>query len=279
MFAEYARQQNIHVETVEGFGREWGHYDQSALGTSEAQDIFHDYFGLFDFTGLGEGFDLGCGSGRWARFVAPQVGKLHCIDPSDAIEVARRNLADCSNVEFHRASADAIPVADQSQDFGYCLGVLHHIPDPQRALDNAVRKLKPGAQMLVYIYYALDNRSLLYRAMWRASNSGRRIVSRLPFAVRRGVTEVVAATVYWPLARSARLVERLGGDPSQMPLSAYRSKSFYTMRTDALDRFGTRLEQRFSRDQIEGMMKRSGLGAIRFSDSEPYWVAVGRKLG
>ena len=269
--------ENIDAATVEGFGREWGHYDQGRLGNDEAEQIFRSYFELFDFTGLGEGFDLGCGSGRWARLVAPRVGKLHCIDPSEAIEVARRNLAGLDNVEFHRASADDIPLADGSQDFGYCLGVLHHIPDLERALQDAVRKLKPGAQMLIYIYYSFDNRSRMYRAIWQASDAVRRLVSRLPFPVRRGVTEVVAAGVYWPLARGARLVERLGADPSGMPLSAYRSLSYYTMRTDALDRFGTRLEQRFSRQQIEQMMKRAGLGQIRFSDTEPYWVAVGRK--
>ena len=269
--------ENIDAATVEGFGREWGHYDQGRLRNDEAEQIFRSYFGLFDFTGLGEGFDLGCGSGRWARLVAPRVGKLHCIDPSEAIEVARRNLAGLDNVEFHRASADDIPLADGSQDFGYCLGVLHHIPDLERALQDAVRKLKPGAQMLIYIYYSFDNRSRMYRAIWQTSDAVRRLVSRLPFPVRRGVTEVVAAGVYWPLARGARLVERLGADPSGMPLSAYRSLSYYTMRTDALDRFGTRLEQRFSRQQIEQMMKRAGLGQIRFSDTEPYWVAVGRK--
>ena len=271
--------ENIDAATVEGFGREWGHYDQGRLGNDEAEQIFRSYFELFDFTGLGEGFDLGCGSGRWARLVAPRVGKLHCIDPSEAIEVARRNLAGLDNVEFHRASADDIPLPDGSQDFGYCLGVLHHIPDLERALQDAVRKLKPGAQMLIYIYYSFDNRSRMYRAIWQASDAVRRLVSRLPFPVRRGVTEVVAAGVYWPLARGARLVERLGADPSGMPLSAYRSLSYYTMRTDALDRFGTRLEQRFSRQQIEQMMKRAGLGQIRFSDTEPYWVAVGRKEG
>ena len=64
---------------------------------------------------------------------------------------------------------------------------------------------------------------------------------------------------------------------SSWPLSAYRSVSFYTMRTDALDRFGTRLEQRFTRRQIEQMMTAAGLEQIRFSESEPFWVACGIK--
>ena len=51
------------------------------------------------------------------------------------------------------------------------------------------------------------------------------------------------------------------------------------MRTDALDRFGTRLEQRFTRSEIGEMMTAAGLDDIRFSEREPYWVACGRKSG
>jgi hypothetical protein len=66
---------------------------------------------------------------------------------------------------------------------------------------------------------------------------------------------------------------------SNVPLSAYRRNSFYTMRTDALDRFGTRLEQRFSRAEIARMMRDSGLDDIVFREDVPYWVACGRRKG
>jgi hypothetical protein len=49
------------------------------------------------------------------------------------------------------------------------------------------------------------------------------------------------------------------------------------MRTDAYDRFCTRLEQRFTRQQIEQMLAGAGFGDIGFSDEVPYWCAVGRK--
>ena len=61
-----------------------------------------------------------------------------------------------------------------------------------------------------------------------------------------------------------------------LPLSQYRNNSFYTMRTDALDRFGTRLEQRFTRAEIAAMMADAGLGDIIFSDRS-FWTAVGYK--
>jgi SAM-dependent methyltransferase len=269
---------NVDPKTVEGFGQEWAAYDQSGLEAEEHQRLFNSYFSIFSFDGLGEGFDLGCGSGRWARLVAPRVGHLHCIDPAaEALEVARRNLADQPNVSFHHAASDSIPLADGSQDFGYSLGVLHHIPDTEAAMRDCVRKLKPGAQFLVYLYYRFDNRPGWFRAVWRTSDVVRKGVSKLPFGARKAVSTALAATVYFPLARLALLLEGAGLRAKNLPLYSYRDMSFYTMRTDALDRFGTRLEHRFTRAEISAMMTRCGLEDIRFSDDMPYWVAVGRK--
>jgi ubiquinone/menaquinone biosynthesis C-methylase UbiE len=272
---------NVDRATVEGFGQEWSAYDQRELPSAERVRLFERYFSIFPFELLppdAEGFDLGCGSGRWAAFVAPCVGMLHCIDPSEAaLDVARKHLADYSNVRFHCASADTIPLADESQDFGYSLGVLHHIPDTQRALVDCVAKLKPGAPLLLYLYYALDSRPPWFRALWRISDAVRAGIARLPFPARKLVTTTIAGGVYWPLAHLAEAAEKSGRNVSGWPLSAYRSLSFYTMRTDALDRFGTRLEQRFTRSQIEEMMTAAGLTDIRFSENEPYWVACGTR--
>jgi SAM-dependent methyltransferase len=274
---------NIDPKTVEGFGEEWAAFDQSGLSAEEHHQLFQAYFSQFPFAALpadAEGFDLGCGSGRWARLVVdrPEVGRLHCVDPAAAaLDVARRNLAGQPKAVFHLAGVDSIPLADGSQDFGYSLGVLHHIPDTRAALAACVRKLKPGAPFLLYLYYRFDDRPAWFRALWQASDVGRRAISRLPFPLRKGLTTGIAAAVYWPLARGARALERAGRNVEGLPLTSYRDLSFYTMRTDALDRFGTRLEQRFTRPEIEAMMRACGLENIRFSDAMPRWVAVGTK--
>ena len=272
---------NLDEKTVEGFGREWASFDQFAMTAQEQREMFDAYFGIFPFEKLpsnAEGFDLGCGSGRWAQLVADKVGTLHCIDPAaDALAVAERRLGRYENVRLHRASVDEIPLADASQDFGYSLGVLHHIPDTEAALASCTRKLKPGAPFLLYLYYRFDNRPAWFRGLWQASDLVRRPISRAPFAVRKAVTDAIALSVYWPLARFSRLLEKNGRNVSSFPLSSYRDRSFYTMRTDALDRFGTRLEQRFTRAEIEKMMKTAGLQNIEFKPSEPFWVALGWK--
>jgi hypothetical protein len=52
---------------------------------------------------------------------------------------------------------------------------------------------------------------------------------------------------------------------------------FYVMRTDAYDRFCTRLKQRFTRQQIWQMLTDGGFNEIRFSEKVPYWCAIGKK--
>ena len=272
---------NVDAATVVSFGDEWSHFDQSALSKAELARAFSVYFKIFPWDALpddAEGFDMGCGSGRWAQLVAPRVGTLNCIDASaEALSVARRTLADHDNIRFFHATANAAPLPKASQDFGYSLGVLHHIPDTQAALHACVDLLKPGAPLLVYLYYRFDNRPSWFRLIWQASETLRVVVSRLPYRLKPLITDMIALLVYFPLARLALVGERLGLKMNAMPLYFYRDKSFYTMRTDSRDRFGTPLEQRFTRSEIEAMMRRTGLVDVEFLEGEPYWCAVGRK--
>ena len=269
---------NSHSGTVEGFGDEWTRFDQTGMSVDDTNRIFNGYFSIFPWKTLPEGavgFDLGCGSGRWAALVAPRVGTLHCIDPSAAIAVARRNLALHANCQFHQAGVDGIPLRDRSMDFGYSLGVLHHVPDTRAALAACVAKLKPGAPFLLYLYYAFDNRPAWFRSLWRASDWVRQLVSRMPYAFRYATSQVIAMLIYWPLARTAKLGETFGINVMNFPLSSYRNCGFYVMRTDALDRFGTRLEQRFSKVEIADMMETAGLQDITFCADIPFWCALG----
>ncbi len=272
--------ENIDKQVVAGFGDEWSRFDQSELSKDELEQMFDNYFNIFPWEKLSAeavGFDLGCGSGRWAKMVAPRVGKLHLIDASEeALAVARRNLQGADNCEFHLASVDEIPLPDNSCDFGYSLGVLHHIPDTQGGLRACVAKLKSGAPFLLYLYYRFDNRPVWFRAIWRTSELARSVVARLPHTLRYAVSQILAAIIYFPLARTAKVSEKLGMNVENFPLSQYRHNSFYVMRNDSLDRFGTQLEKRFTKAEIREMMEQAGLENITFSKTS-FWTAVGFK--
>lgn len=274
---------NIDKYTVQGFGDEWERFDQSTLDAKEQQNIFDSYFSIFPWEILPEaavGFDMGCGSGRWAQLVAPQVGTLHCIDPSSALAVAQKKLSNSKNCVFHSAGVGDHVLPEKSMDFGYSLGVLHHVPNTLAGISECVAMLKPGAPFLLYLYYAFDTKPIWFRALWKCSDFARRVISKFPHGLRFWSTQFIALTIYWPLARLAQIFERLGFSDrfiAAIPLSAYRNLSLYTMRTDALDRFGTRLEQRFTKQQIASMMQSAGLENIQFSEKIPYWCALGIK--
>ena len=161
-------------------------------------------------------------------------------------------------------------------DFVFSLGVLHHLPNTDGALAEIHRVLRPGAPFLVYLYYAFDNRPAWFRLLWKLSDLGRKAISKLAHGPRLAVTRIIAATVYWPLARCAGLIERLGGNPSRFPLSSYRDQPFYVMETDALDRFGTQLEKRYSKSEITSMLEAAGFREISFNADWPFWCALAR---
>lgn len=274
---------NIDRDVAEGFGHEWSTFRQNdaELSSADRDAIFLSYFSIFPWNELPSnptGIDVGCGSGRWSMKVAPLVGHLHLLDASEvALSVARENLAEATNVSFHHASVGNIPLDDNSLDFAFSLGVLHHVPDTAAAICAIASKLKAGAPLLVYLYYSLDNRPWWYRAIWHLSNGFRVVISQLPPKLRLFFSQAIAVVVYWPFARFAAVVEWAGLSPTSIPLESYRHRRFYVMRTDAYDRFCTRLEQRFSRQQIERMLTSAGFDNIRFSENVPYWCAVGRK--
>jgi SAM-dependent methyltransferase len=266
---------NQDESVVEAFGEEWSRFDQSGISDGETQRLFDCYFRRFPWDRLPKdavGADFGCGSGRWARLVAGRVGRLVCLDASvAALEVAKRNLRGFSNVEFHASTIDSASIAPQSLDFGYSLGVLHHIPDTQQALNSCVQRLRPGAPFLCYLYFRFDNRPWWYRALWRMTEPMRFIVSRSPARLRHALADLLALLVYWPVAAVAKLAERMSVNVDRWPLAFYRNQPFYVLRTDALDRFGTRLEQRFTRTEIVDMATRAGLVDVTFNETSPFW--------
>jgi hypothetical protein len=106
------------------------------------------------------------------------------------------------------------------------------------------------------------------------------VISRLPYALRRLIARAIALLLYLPLARSAKLLENRGKDVSNFPLHHYANMPFVMLQNDALDRFGTRLEQRFSKKEITEMLGNAGfdLSTLKFSDVEPFWTFSVKKL-
>ena len=64
---------------------------------------------------------------------------------------------------------------------------------------------------------------------------------------------------------------------TSFPLASYRYSSFESMRNDSLDRFGTKVERRFERDQVVRLMQDAALVDVHVADTFPFWHAIGSK--
>ncbi|TAN12530.1 MAG: class I SAM-dependent methyltransferase [Chitinophagaceae bacterium] len=271
---------NLDQVVIDDFGEEWKKFNN--FEDPIIQKLGDGYFDIIDDDIVNSQtycLDVGCGTGRWSKYLAQRAGFIEAIDPSDSILAAGKLLEGIKNIRLSRSAIDTLPFADNSFDFAMSVGVLHHIPDTQQALNDCVKKVKAGGYLYIYLYYTLDNRSLLFKFIFHLSNIIRRVTSKLPGRFKRIVCDILAIIVYMPFILICRLFvwagfEKLAG---RIPLYAYHDKGFLIIRNDALDRFGTRLEKRFSRDQIIEMMEIAGLTDIVVSPNLPYYHAVGRK--
>lgn len=267
--------------TVHSFGDEWEKFD--TFDAAELQTAGDQYFDIVTSEMLGpdcEALDIGCGSGRWSRYLAPRVNHIEAIDPSDAVHTAAAFTQTCGNVRVTQAGYGGIPFAKNSFDFVFSLGVVHHVPDTAGAVREAADMVKPGGHLLLYIYYSLDNRGASYKLLFHASALLRRMVSAMPRGLKFFTCDVLAVILYLPfvsLARFFRFLSPKGNFWKKIPLAYYADKTWRIIRNDALDRFGTPLEQRFSKKEIETMLVQSGMRNIRFSEHAPYWHVIAQK--
>lgn len=259
-------------EIQDTFGAEWVEHGQ--VLPEHAQE-FAAYFDLVDLTGLAAArvADLGCGSGRWATFVAPTCREIVLADFSEAIFVARENLRQAPNAVFVLADVLDLPFADDAFDLAYCLGVLHHLPVDALEACRKLARLAP--ELLVYLYYALDNRPVHYRALLRLVTPVRRRLSKVHDRRARSILSMaIAVAVYAPLA----FVGTIGGERAGrvVPLAdTYAGKSLKRLQQDAYDRFFTGIEQRFSRREIAAL--HDTFRSVEVSAGLPYWHFLCRR--
>jgi ArsR family transcriptional regulator len=94
--------------------------------------------------------DLGCGTGQIAELMAPHAARVIAVDGSrDMLLAARRRLKRLGNVEVRPGELEALPIDSGQLDAAILALVLHHVPEPARALAEVARVLKPGGRVLI----------------------------------------------------------------------------------------------------------------------------------
>jgi ubiquinone/menaquinone biosynthesis C-methylase UbiE len=94
--------------------------------------------------------DIGTGTGFVASGLAGRFAKVYGFDANEGmLAVAKQNLASFNNVELRVASGDQIPLPDRSLDGVFANMYLHHAPEPDKAIQEMARLLKPGGVLCI----------------------------------------------------------------------------------------------------------------------------------
>jgi SAM-dependent methyltransferase len=249
------------------FGEEWKEYGKIL---PEHKTEFKKYFDIVNLNNLTDKrvCDLGCGIGRWSYFLKDICREIVLVDFSDAIFTARKNLKGVANCLFFMGDLKNLPFKNNFCDFLFSLGVLHHLPTDCIMEVKNLKKYAP--QLLIFLYYALDNRPLYFKLILKAVTALRKLFSKIKSQkLRTLITSAATYSFYIPAVYLGKLLQ-FAGLGSYIPLyDFYHDKSIKRIKQDVYDRFFTSIEQRVSRNDIRKL--KPHFSKLEISKDLPYW--------
>jgi SAM-dependent methyltransferase len=186
--------------------------------------------------------DAGCGIGRnslWPLEAGAASGYAFDFDERTVAAAADnlRRFPEC------RVGFESIYDLDRRGEFDVvmCIGVVHHLEDPRRAMENLVRALKPGGTLILWVYAREGNR--LYLAF--VDPFRRWISSRLPPALTRAASRLltVLLKIYllWPWK-----------DPY---LKSLKKRSFRHIEAMVFDQLLPTIARYWTRDEVLSLVR------------------------
>jgi SAM-dependent methyltransferase len=262
------------TDTAKYFGYMWGEQAAVALPPQQHSPYHLDAMrealdapalsGLVLDAGCGEGVDLS----QAARFANCEVIGVELSSGGVATTLARTRGLDRAHVV--QGDLLRMPLASNTFDAAYSYGVVHHTPDPPKAIQEIARTLKPGAPLLYYVYEDFSDRSWFWRMALASANSARLVTTRMPPALLMRLCRLLSPVVYAlctvPSRRfkwAARFPYRHGTGP-------------WSMSGDLFDRLSAPIEKRYSSRTAAGLAQAAGLDVLRVAQRRG-WMVYARK--
>ena len=266
--------QEERLATSESFAYEWERFGGLR---AEWERNFLDYMQPHDaefFDGL-RVVDAGAGSGRHSRQAALYGARVVAVDLGDSIDVACANTPD--TVLTIQSDLEALPLAPGSFDFVMSIGVLHHLPNTERALNYLVQFARPGGRVRVYLYWQPERR--WQRAILRGVSAVRRATTRMPHRLLHTLCYPLAVLLWVFVVAPYRALRSFPPTKSlaeALPLKTYADYPFGVLVNDQFDRFSAPIERRFTRPEVEALLVDAGLSEVIVRPNHG-WVAEGTR--
>jgi SAM-dependent methyltransferase len=259
--------------TAASFGFEWSYFQRMLPVYRDNFRWYTEPLGAVHWRGL-HVLDAGCGTGRHVYHMASQGANVVAVDLSRAIDVAVRNTSHFSTIDFVQADITALPLRGRDFDIVLSLGVLHHLPEPEKGFDSLAAILKPDGHLLIYVYWDLAGEPPWLRTLLRLVNSVRPITTQMSFERLKLFSLLFAAFCYLYIVLPGKALRRteLG---QALPLSFYKDYPLRVLANDTFDRFSAPIENRYDSQSVSRWFAAAGFADVRVLGGAG-WRAAGR---
>jgi len=258
--------------TMDRFGYEWTRFSDYGCDNFTPfvaplpQDFFRRKLGL----------DVGCGNGRHAREAMQRGAEIVAVDLSDAVDTAQKNNAGNERVHVVQADTYELPFESATFDFIYSLGVVQHLPEPERGYRNLVQFLKNGGALFVWVYaYSFRKVALecLRAISQRLSNENIRRMAFLCNLLDYGMfVNAYKLARHW--GRLGKLVQR----HAPLRIKEYARHGYAVSYVDWFDRLAAPTTNYYREHEVQGWLQRSGLSNTRLlPEGDSWWWLYGER--
>jgi len=249
---------NLKSRTSDSFGFEWHafseivkEYEANFLGyiSPIEKSFFKDKLVL----------DAGCGAGRHSYYVAEFGAEVVAFDLSKAVEVAYRNTRQFSRVHVVQADIYSLPFKSKF-DYVFCIGVLHHLPDPQKGFEKLVGLLKPKSLISIWVYGRKHNFLAIH-----IYEPIRKVTTRIPHKVLYYLCYLPAATLelFNIIHKAFSSISLTRHFATIIPFRHYSQFPFRTKLNDAFDVFSAPSAKYYTEQEIRDWFEVAGLKDVK----------------
>jgi len=260
--------------TVADFSEQWSAYTDNS-GYFGSEELFADVLcplhTLDDLRGQTVA-EIGCGNGRFLPTMARYAAHVIGIEPGAGVHNARAYVqskgADAKNAEVIQADVYALPRLPPL-DHVFSIGVVHHLPDPPRALEVMRGLLKPGGRCTIWVYGKEGNE--LYLATFGAA---RKVTMKIPHKALHAVSTALVP----PLRGYIAACRVLPLPMAKYMRSVLQPLDWRALRVNIYDQLNPTIAAYWTHDEVKSLMESAGFADVRLHHRHGYsWTATGVK--
>jgi uncharacterized protein YbaR (Trm112 family)/2-polyprenyl-3-methyl-5-hydroxy-6-metoxy-1,4-benzoquinol methylase len=254
--ASFSFQWNTFGEIFDEYGQHW-------------KDFLPNSFGQSHFDGK-LGLDAGCGFGRHSLQAAQAGAEMVGLDLSESVQAAYTNVKHLKNVHIIQGEIYNLPFKKGTFDLIYSIGVLHHLPEPQKGFESLVKLLVPKQEVFIWCY---DNQKQRKNAIYELI---RRYTNRLSFRSLYILTFLAASGIRTFLNNPERLVKYFFKNDIKLPYDYYLKYPFRVLHADLFDVFSVPSTMYYEQNELEDWFRKAGLHIEESKHSVTGWTVYGK---